>query len=588
MLSTEFRRLAATAARVALVVGFVAGCSPAPSPSPTATPVPTPQPPSAVKAWLTTTDQASLLAPQPDLAFGTDGSGDPEVYVDENNQYQQMDGFGAAMTDSSAWLLYTQMPEAQRKVVMSKLFSRTDGIGVSVLRLPMGASDLVHGPAYTYDDMPAGETDPTLANFSIDHDRAYIIPALKDALALNPDLKIIASHWSPPAWMKDSDLLGSGTLKPEFYGALAQYWVKIIKAYEAAGVPIYATTIQNEPHYEPGSYPGMRLEPADEASLIKTYLAPAFQAAGIKTRILAWDHNWDNPDYPISVLSDPAANALVDGTAWHCYAGNFMAQGVVHDAFPDKNTYETECSGFVGGGWADDFKNDMSDLVIGSTRYWAKTVIKWPFATNTTQGPNTGGCGTCIGFVTVDPAAADGFTYTHDYYSMGQASKFVQPGAYRIASSGFAYHGFGTVAFKNPDGSKVLIVSNPANYSIKIAVHWGKRVFTYTMPPVAAAVTFTWSGDQDNGAAPAAPANPTATIATGKNNVKWNFSPLADTYTVKRSEQPGGPYAVIASGIGLPEYFDTKIKAGTAYYYVVSATNKLGVSPDSAEVKAAS
>jgi O-glycosyl hydrolase len=588
MLTVESRRLALTIARIGLVAGFVAGCSPSPSPSPTVPPTPTPQPPVTVKAWLTTTDQTKLLEPQTDFTFGSQATGNSDIYVDENNQYQQMDGFGAAMTDSSAWLIYTQMPEAQRKVVMSKLFSRTDGIGVSILRLPVGASDLIHGPAYTYDDMPAGQADPTLAHFSIDHDKAYIIPALKDALALNPQLKIIASHWSPPAWMKDSDDLGKGTLKPEYYGALAQYWVKIIKAYEAEGVPIYATTIQNEPHYEPGSYPGMRLEPADEATLVKSYLAPAFKTAGIDTRILVWDHNWDQPEYPLSVLGDPAAKDLVDGVAWHCYAGNFYAQGVVHDAYPDKNAYETECSGFVNGGWADNFTNDMSDLVIGSTRYWAKTVIKWPFATNTTQGPNTGGCGTCIGFVTIDPAAAGGFTYTHDYYSIGQASKFVLPGAYRIASSPFLYHGLGTVAFKNPDGSKVLIVSNPGDYSISLVVHWGNRVFRYVLPSVSSAVTFTWSGEQDDGAAPAAPSNLTATIATGKNNLKWDFSPLAATYTIKRSEQPGGPYKVIASGIGLPEYFDTQITAGTAYYYVVSASNKVGDSPDSAEARAAS
>jgi hypothetical protein len=228
----------------------------------------------------------------------------------------------------------------------------------------------------------------------------------------------------------------------------------------------------------------------------------------------------------------------------------------------------------------------MSDLVIGSTRYWAKSVILWPFATNTANGPNTGGCSSCIGFVTVDPSAPAGYTYTRDYYAIGQASKFVLPGAYRIASSGFQYHGFGSVAFKNPDGSKVLVVSNPAGYALTIAVHWGDRVFSYQMPGQSAA-TFTWTGTQENPTAPSQPTNMTKNPNVGKIDLKWDFSPLADTYTVKRSETAGGPYTVIASGVGLPEYFDTTVTSGTTYHYVVSAVNKIGESPNSAEAVAA-
>ena len=587
----EHRHSLITYAKAVVLAGFVVGCSPSTTPtpgiSPTPAPTPTTQAPVPVKVWVTTADQTKLLAAQPDIAFAANAKGDTVVDVNENNQYQQMDGFGAAMTDSSAWLIYTQMPEAQRKDVMSKLFSRTDGIGVSVMRLPMGASDLVHGPAYTYDDMPAGQADPDLAHFSIDHDKAYIIPTLQDAFKLNPDLKIVANPWSPPAWMKDSDDLGRGTLKTQDYSAWAQYFVKFIQAYQAANVPIYAVTLQNEPHNEPGSYPGMRLEPADEATLVKNYLAPAFKAAGIQTKIFVWDHNWNEPDYPITVLSDSAAGAAVDGTAFHCYAGNFMAQGVVHDAYPDKNLYETECSSFASLGFGEGFKSDMSDLMIGSIRYWAKMVIKWPFATNTTNGPNTGGCATCLGFVTVDPSAPAGFTYTHDYFSIGQVSKFVLPGAYRIASSGFQYHGFGTVAFKNPDGSKVLVASNPNGYPITVAVHWGDRAFSYSVPAQAAA-TFTWSGVQQDSAAPAQPANMTQKVNPTKIDLKWDFSPLADTYTVKRSDKAGGPYTVVAAGIGLPEYFDTTATTGSPYFYVVSAVNKLGQSPNSDEAKPAS
>jgi glucosylceramidase len=571
-----------TVARAAILASLVAACSPATTPAPT----PTAQPPVPVKVWVTKADQSMLLQAQPDTAFGATAKGDQVVDVNENNQYQQMDGFGAAMTDSSAWLIYTQMPEAQRKDVMAKLFSRTDGIGVSVMRVPMGASDLVHGPAYTYDDMPAGKVDPSLSHFSIGHDMDYIIPALQDAIKLNPDLKIMANPWSPPAWMKTSDLLGSGSLLPQFYSAWAQYYVKFVQAYKAQGVPVWAVTMNNEPHYEPGSYPGMRIEATDAATLAKTYLAPAFKAAGLDIKIMIWDHSWNEPDYPLTVLSDPAAKAAVAGTAWHCYAGTFFAQGVVHDAYPDMPMWESECSGFNTLGFGEGFKDDMSDLMIGSVRYWAKAVIRWPFATNPTGGPNTGGCSTCIGFVTVDPSAAAGYTFTRDYYSTGQVSKFVLPGAYRIASSGFIYHGFGTVAFKNPDGSKVLVAANPFTYDVNMVVHWGGRAFAYVVPGQSAA-TFTWNGTQQVPTAPASPANMTQKVNPTKIDLKWDFSPLADTYTVKRSDKAGGPDTAVASGVALPEYFDTTAVSGTTYYYVVSAVNKLGESANSAEATAA-
>jgi glucosylceramidase len=386
--------------------------------------------------------------------------------------------------------------------------------------------------------------------------------------------------------MKTSDLLGSGTLLPQYYSAWAQYFVKFVQAYKAQGVPVWAVTMQNEPHYEPGSYPGMRLEAADEATLAKTYLAPAFKAAGLDTKILVWDHNWDEPDYPLTILADPAAKAAVAGTAWHCYAGNFFAQGAVHDAYPDMPMWETECSDFNTLGFAESFKNDMSDLTIGSIRYWSKSVIKWPMATNTTGGPNTGGCSTCIGFITVDPSAPAGYTFTSDYYAVGQVSKFVLPGAYRIASSGFLYHGFGTVAFKNPDGSKVLVAANPFNYPVSMVVHWGNRSFEYAVPAQSSA-TFTWSGTQVESTAPATPANMTQKVNPAKIDLHWDFSALADKYNVKRSDKAGGPYTVVASGVALPEYFDTTAVSGTTYYYVVSAVNKLGESANSAEATAA-
>jgi glucosylceramidase len=535
---------------------------------------------------MTSADRSRLLEPQPDVYFGTEASGTRVIYVNEKDLYQEIDGFGASMTDSSAWLIYTQMPETQRTALMSRLFSRADGIGISVMRIPMGASDFVNGPPYTYDDMPPGQADPDLEHFSIEHDRAYIIPAIQDALRLNPDLKLMASPWSPPAWMKTSDSLHHGSLQRQYYAAFAQYFVKFVQAYEAEGLPIYAITIQNEPYYEPYNYPGMRLEPGDEAELVKSYLAPAFEAAGIDTKILIWDHNWDGWEYPIAVLDDPAAKALLDGSAFHCYAGVVIAQGLVHDAHPDKDIYFTECSGGTWiPGFAAGFESDMRNLVIGATRYWARTVIKWNLALDASHDPHTGGCSTCDGLVTIDPRSEAGFTYNFDYYSIGHASKFVLPGAHRIASSTFTYNRFESVAFLNPDGSKVLIVSNSGGEEVAFALRWGGHALGYTLPAGTAA-TFTWNGAQENPAPPAPPTDLTAKVEPGRIILKWEFSPLAVTYTVKRADQPGGPYTAVASGIARTEYFDSQAVPGRAYYYVVSAANEWGESADSTEIGA--
>lgn len=439
--------------------------------------------PTPIQLWLTAGDESSLLEPQTGLFFSSEPAGAGKtIYVNENNQYQEMDGFGASMTDSSAWLIYTRLSAEQRARVMTALFSPTDGIGLSLTRIPMGASDFVNGPAYTYDDLPPGQTDPELARFSIEHDQEAIIPALQEALSINPNLKIMASPWSPPAWMKDSAELGSGTLLPEYYPAYASYFVKFIQAYEAENLPVYAITIQNEPHFEPGTYPGMRFEPEETAEFVKNHLGPAFAAAGLSTKIIIWDHNWDEYDYPIAVLNDQEARPFIDGAAFHCYDGAVIAQAIVHDTHPDKNLYFTECS---GGAWIPSFtaglRGDMKDLIIGSTRYWAKTVVKWNLALDSQYGPHNGGCGNCYGLVTITPETESGFSINSDYYSVGHISKFVVPGAYRIASTSFPYDGLESVAFQNPDGSKVLILANIGTSDRDFTIQWGNRTLAYSL-----------------------------------------------------------------------------------------------------------
>src|SRR5579864_1967989 len=305
-----------------------------------------------VYAWLTTSDGSIRLTPLGNLNFASDSqvADSSTIDVNEYQQFQQMDGFGAAVTDSSAWLIYTKMSTTQRNNLMKSLFDPVNGIGISFVRIPMGASDFsVNGP-YSYDDLPYGQIDPTLANFSIKHDTAYILPVLQQALSLNPSLKFMANPWSPPAWMKtNGSMLGVnkgqiGTLISSDYGPLAQYFVKFIQAYQAQGIPIYAITPQNEPLYAPGSYPGMSWAASDESNFIKNYLSPALANANLHPKIIPYDHNWDNPAYAQTLLSDPTTNRDIAGISWHCYGGSPLAMSTLHNRYPTKEVYETECA----------------------------------------------------------------------------------------------------------------------------------------------------------------------------------------------------------------------------------------------------
>lgn len=573
---------------VAIVAGMlVIGCSSATPIVATQTPfTPTPEPTQesiAVSVWLTKADETALLEQQPDIQFAARGEADPDIFVNENHLYQQMDGFGAAMTDSSAWLLGTKMTEGERHKLLVDLFSPTEGIGISALRLPMGASDFTNGPHYSYDDMPPGQTDPGLEHFSIEHDMAYIVPVIKEVLQINPDLLIIASPWSLPGWMKTTDSLIKGSLLPEFYDAYAGYFVQFIEAYQAEGIPIYAITLQNEPYFEPNNYPGMRIEPEDAAVIVKDHLAPAFEKAGLDTKILVWDHNWDNWDYPLTFLEDAEAGSLIDGVAFHCYAGTVMAQSIVHSSYPDQDIYFTECS---GGAWISSFaeglRDDMKNLTIGATRNWARTVIKWNLALDTTYGPHNGGCANCEGLVTIDAEAGTVTKRNFDYYSIAHASKFVRPGAFRIASTSWPYDGLESVAFRNPDGTKVLIVASTSAQEKTFTVHWGSRSFDYSLPGGAVA-TFTWSGEQDDPQPPAPPANAASMEVNSQVVVTWDFSPLALSYTIERAAEAEGPYTTVATGVTIPEYVDTDVTTSVTYSYRITAVNGKGASAPSKE-----
>lgn len=417
-----------------------------------------PPAPGTTQEWLTQWHGPDKLARYPDLAFAAGPVEPLHIAVDRRIRFQEMVGFGASMTDASAFVLQHFLDRDARRALVRELFSRDAGIGLGFVRVPIGASDFSLEP-YSLDDVPAGATDPDLAHFSIDRNREELLPVLREARAANPGIKFMASPWSAPAWMKTSGSLIKGQLREEAYGAFAQYLSRFVDAYAAEGVPMYAITLQNEPHFEPGNYPGMRLTPAARSRLIGEYVGPLFAERHPQTRILEWDHNWNELDAPVLVLQDPAASRYVSGVAWHCYGGFITAQSTFHTIHPDIDTYITECS---GGGWEppglDPLTQFAGKLIAGGVRGWAKGVLLWNLALDQDHGPRLGGCPNCRGVVTID-SRDGGITRNPEYYALAHYSRFVLPGARRIASSQ-EEGGLDNVAFENPDGSVVLVVAN--------------------------------------------------------------------------------------------------------------------------------
>ncbi len=449
-------------------------------------------PGAAVTVYLTTGDQSKLLHHEPDVHFSSGTASGGVIKFDDTIRYQVMDGFGASLTDSSATVISQNLSTPQRSQLMSDLFDPSSGIGLSLLRQPMGASDFSASGNYSYDDMPAGKNDPTLAHFSIAHDTTAIIPLLKWAFSLNPGLKVFAVPWSPPAWMKASGTMNGGSVDPANFGALAQYFVKFTQAYQAQGVSIYAILPQNEPLFSTGSYPSTAMSAADQANFIGNLLGPAMHSAGLtQVKIIAYDHNWDHPEYPQAVLGDSKAAGYVAGAAFHCYAGDPNGQVTFHNAYPAKDIWFTECSGTVGSSFAGDLKWNADKLLIGAVRNYARSVSLWNLVLDQNYGPKNGGCQNCRALVTVDNSSGSAkVTYNVEYYVIGQAAKFVKPGAYRVESTSNP-GAIETVGFLNPDGSKALLALNDGTNSIAFAVQQRNRYFSYTLPAGAVA-TFSW------------------------------------------------------------------------------------------------
>ena len=468
--------------------------------------------PGMVAAWLTTGDQSRLLQRQPDAPLaalpraltpwspGVETAGPlpaPPLTIDivtgPGARRQQMSGFGAALSAASAWLLAEKLDGAQRQALLAELFGPPPGIALSVARLPLGANEFARSQ-YSYNDLPPGQSDDGQAQFSIEPDRAYLLPLLQDALARNPALELIASPSSAPGWMKTSGSLLQGTLKPEAFDAYARYLKRYVEVYLEEGISIHAITLQNDPAGEAAGEvadtPAMRLDDVARAQLIGKHLGPLLEDEG--PLILEWDGNRDTPQAPLKVLQDKAAGPYVAGVAWHCYAGGVDAQGAVAAAHPGKSSYLTECS---GGAWAPAWRDNLTHfgrtLVQGATRGAANGILFGNLALDPQGGPRIGGCRGCRGVVTVGEGGA--VTRNPEYYALAHASRFVRPGAWRLGTSGgnVGQDGIDSAAFENRDGSLVLVAVNSAAEARTVTVRAAAQAYSATLPSASLA-TYVW------------------------------------------------------------------------------------------------
>jgi len=469
--------------------------------------------PLEIEAWITKPDRSMLFEKTNEKVFFSDkpGHGLP-IVIDEFHSMQTIDGFGFALTGGSAELLMKMTPDA-RKALLEEVFSSNDNhIGVSYIRLTIGASDL-NSFVYSYNDLKEGETDFNLEKFDLGQDKKDVIPVMTEILKISPDIKILASPWSAPTWMKTNGKVKAGGLKPECYTVYAQYFVKYIQEMKKAGIIIDAITTQNEP-INANNTPSLRMSAAEQAEFIKNHLGPEFVKAGLTTKIVLFDHNLDRPDYPLTILNDPEAAKYVNGSGFHHYGGDMSTMTILHNAWPDKSLYFTEQMVVERpGSTTIDIVGQVKRLIIGTTLNWSRNTILWNLAADPLNDPHTddGGCSMCQGAVTI---SGDSVTRNIAYYVVAHASKFVTPGSVRIASTqrGDMSVSLTTdeerrevvrvatiennevlpnVAFTTPEGKTVLIVANDSWDTSSFSIQYRSKTATVELIPGAVG-TFIW------------------------------------------------------------------------------------------------
>lgn len=440
-----------------------------------------------VDFWLTKSDQSIKLQKQTGiLAFGDSYNNYPNIEVNDSQIFQTIDGFGFSLTGGSAQVINSLNADKKQALLQELFGTNENDISISYLRISIGASDLDES-VFSYNDLPDGQTDMNLTQFSLAPDMVHLIPLLKEILTINPSIKIMGSPWSPPVWMKDNNSSVGGSLQPKYYGVYAQYFVKYVQKMKEQGITVDAITVQNEPLH-PGNNPSLLMTAPQQTEFIKNHLGPAFQTAAISTKIIIYDHNCDKPEYPISVLNDLAAKQYIAGSAFHLYAGDISALSTVHNAHPDKDLYFTEQYTPSSGDFSGDLKWHIKNVVIGSMRNWSKTALEWNLANDASFGPHTpGGCTTCKGALTIN--SSSNYVQNVGYYIIGHASKFVPAGSIRIASN--LSGNLNNVAFKTPNGKKVLIVINDGNESAMFNIKYNGKWITTSLS-AGAVGTYVW------------------------------------------------------------------------------------------------
>ncbi len=445
-------------------------------------PIPVPR----ATAYITSMDQSRILSPLPGDSLIPTGISDASIVLDTAITYQEMDGFGYTLTGGSA-LNLQRMSAPARDAILHELFGGQEGqLAVRYLRLSIGSSDLDEYP-WSYDDLPDGQTDASLEHFSLAYDTLYLIPTLKEILKIAPNVKLLGSPWSPPAWMKDNHDTRGGSLLQKYYPVYADYLVKYIQAMAGEGIPIDAITVQNEPLH-PGNNPSMLMPAEAQKEFVRDFLGPAFKAAGLHTKIIIYDHNADRPDYPISILDDPEAAKYINGSAFHLYAGPIEALSKVHEAHPDKALYFTEQWIGAPGDFAENLSWHIDNLIIGAPRNWSRNVLQWNLAADENQEPHTdrGGCDRCLGAITI---SGDEVTRNPAYYIIAHASPYIPPGSKRIDSN--LPDGVPNVAYTTPEGKQVVILQNKRETRVRVAIARGADALELPMRPGDVA-TISW------------------------------------------------------------------------------------------------
>ncbi|MBN1410134.1 MAG: hypothetical protein JW969_04765 [Spirochaetales bacterium] len=500
-----------------------------------------------VTFYMTNANGSAKFAQQSSLSWSTASNSNPTITLNTGTSYQSIDGFGFTLTEGSAEVIQNC---SQKSTLLNDLFS-TGGIGISVLRISIGASDL-SSSCYSYDETSG---DTALNNFSLSGpDLTYLVPVLKSILAVNSGIKILAVPWSAPRWMKTNNDWVGGSLNTSYYSTYANYFKKYLDAMKAQGINIWAICPQNEP-LNGNNMPSMTMSADQQTTFINSYLGPTLRNAGYSTKIICYDHNCDNTSYPVTVSN--GASAYVDGAAFHLYAGSISALSTYRNS-TGKNVYFTEQYTDSNGSFSGDFPWHMQNVMLGSVNNWARVALEWNLAANSSCGPHTsGGCSVCLPGVTVSSSS---YSKNVAYYIVAHMSKFIRPGAVRVNTT-TTDSGLLNAAFINGSTATVVVYNNSGGSRTFNISYGGSRVTATLAANCAGTFTWTTSGTSVATSTPtpstAASATSTPTPASG-GSTSGTIALRSRANNLYVCAEDGGASSLIArsSSVGTWELFN--------------------------------